>query len=151
MALTGKRAAFAEAVLAGKSNREAAVMAGYSAKTASAAGSRLAKDKAILEYLTRKAREMGKAEARDESQPAAPLSPADVELSPSVPIIWSDPLAFLRAVMNHRFTDLKHRIDAAKAMMPYEYARKTDIGKKEERDLFSKTAEQGSGWDGLLQ
>ena len=151
MALTGKKAVFAEAVLAGKSNREAAVMAGYSTKTASAAGSRLAKDRAILEYLTRQAREMGKAEANAESQPAPPLSPASFELSPSTPIVWSDPLAFLRAVMNHKFTDLKHRIDAAKAMMPYEYAKKSDIGKKEEREQFSLVAEQGTDWDRLLQ
>lgn len=147
MALTGKKAAFAEAVLAGKSNKEAAILAGYSAKTASAAGSRLAKDKSIVEYLNRQIRVM----AKSEEQPAPALSPKTFELSPDTPIVWTDPLTFLRAVMNHQFTDLKHRIDAAKAMMPYEYAKKGDVGKKQEREQFALVAENGSDWAGLLQ
>ena len=147
MALTGKKAAFAEAVLAGKSNKEAAILAGYSAKTASAAGSRLAKDQAIVDYLNRQIRVM----AKSEEQPAQALSPCSFELSPETPIVWTDPLTFLRAVMNHQFTDLKHRIDAAKAMMPYEYAKKGDVGKKQEREQFALVAENGSDWAGLLQ
>ena len=51
MALTGKKKAFADAVLAGKSNKDAAVAAGYSEKTASAAGSRLVKDPDVKAYL----------------------------------------------------------------------------------------------------
>lgn len=149
MALTGKKAVFAEAVLAGKSNKEAAIMAGYSAKTASASGSRLAKDKAIVEYLNGQIREMAKAEAAP--VPAAVLKPGDFELSPNTPIVWSDPLSFLKAVMNHKYTDLKHRIDAAKAMMPYEYAKKDTLGKKQEREQFALVAENGSDWAGLLQ
>ena len=50
MALTGKKRLFAEALLAGKSNKEAALAAGYSPASASAAGSRLAKDKDVLAY-----------------------------------------------------------------------------------------------------
>lgn len=149
MALTGKKAVFAEAVLAGKSNKEAAIMAGYSAKTASPAGSRLAKDKAVVEYLNGQIREMAKAEAAP--VPAAVLNPGDFELSPNTPIVWTDPLSFLKAVMNHKYTDLKHRIDAAKAMMPYEYAKKDALGKKQEREQFALVAENGSDWAGLLQ
>ena len=55
MALTGKKRLFAEALLAGKSNKLAALAAGYSAASASAAGSRLAKDKDVLAHLARKA------------------------------------------------------------------------------------------------
>lgn len=149
MALTGRKAVFAEAVLAGKSNKEAAITAGYSAHTASAAGSRLAKDKAILEYLNGQIREMAKAESAP--VPAPVLKPGDFELSPNTPIVWSDPLSFLKAVMNHEYTDMKHRINAAKAMLPYEFAKKGDIGKKEEREQYSLIAEQGSDWAGLLQ
>ena len=151
MDLTGKKRAFVDAVLAGKSNKEAAVLAGYSAKTASAAGSRLAKDKEVVAYLKARIADMARVDDQvDDDAPPAP-SPSDHRLSPAVPIVWTDPLAFLRVVMNHEHTDLKHRINAAKAMLPYELAKKSDIGKKEEREQFSLIAEQGSDWAGLLQ
>ena len=151
MDLTGKKRAFVDAVLSGKSNKEAAILAGYSAKTASAAGSRLAKDKEIAAYLKVRITEMAKADAKAEDDSSPVPSPNDFRLNPSLPIVWTDPLAFLRAVMNHEYTDLKHRINAAKAMLPYELAKKGDIGKKEEREQFSLIAEQGSDWAGLLQ
>ncbi len=46
-----KYRAFAAAVVAGKSNKEAAILAGYKADTASQAGSRLAKDPEILRLV----------------------------------------------------------------------------------------------------
>lgn len=149
MALTGKKKAFAEAVLGGRSNKEAAILAGYSAKTASAAGSRLAKDAAVIEYLNRQVRELAKAEQK--AQSPAQLGPGDIDLRADTPIVWQDPKAFLLAVMNHKYSDLKHRIDAAKALLPYEHARKDQIGKKEEREQFALVAEDGSDWAGLLQ
>lgn len=46
---------------------------------------------------------------------------------------YSDPRQFLIAVMNDLQTDIKLRVDAAKALMPYEHQRKADTaGKKEE-------------------
>lgn len=147
MALTGKRKAFSEAVLAGKSNKDAAILAGYSAKTASAAGARLAKDQGVVDYLNQRVRALAKAD----EQPSPALIPADFGLSPETPIVWRDPKAFLMAVMNHKFTDLKYRIDAAKALMPYEHARQDSLGKKEERQQFALVAEDGSDWAGLLQ
>ena len=51
MAFNSKKRLFADAVLAGKSNKDAAIAAGYSAATASAAGSRLVKDKDVVAYL----------------------------------------------------------------------------------------------------
>ena len=53
MVLTGKKKVFADAVLAGKPNKQAAIDAGYSAATASAAGSRLVKDKEVASYLVK--------------------------------------------------------------------------------------------------
>ena len=147
MALTLKKRAFVDAVLSGKSNRDAAVMAGYSAKTASAAGARLAKDPAVLEVLNARVKEMAKADAA----PPKPLDPQDFDLRPDAPIVWTDPMSFLRAVMNHRHSDLKYRIDAAKAMLPYEYAKPGELGKKGEAEQLSLVAEKGTGWDGLLQ
>ena len=147
MALTLKKRAFVDAVLAGKSNREAAVLAGYSAKTASAAGARLAKAPDVLEVLNVRVKEMAKAEAF----PAKPLDPTDFDLRPDAPIVWTDPMSFLRAVMNHKHSDLKYRIDAAKAMLPYEYAKPGELGKKTEAEQMSLVAEKDSSWDGLLQ
>lgn len=147
MALTLKKRAFVDAVLAGKSNREAAVLAGYSAKTASAAGARLAKAPEVLEVLNARVKEMAKAE----TAPPKPLDPSDFDLRPDAPIVWTDPMSFLRAVMNHRHSDLKYRIDAAKAMLPYEYAKPGELGKKTEAEQMSLIAEKGSQWDGLLQ
>ncbi|MFC3873304.1 terminase small subunit [Neisseria musculi] len=48
MAMNEQKEAFAKAKVRGLSNREAAIAAGYSAKTASASGSRLAKDEDVL-------------------------------------------------------------------------------------------------------
>ena len=53
--------------------------------------------------------------------------------------------------MNHKFTDLKHRIEAAKSLMPYKHAKVGDVGKKQEREQFALVAENGSDWAGLLQ
>lgn len=147
MDLTGKKRAFVDAVLDGKSNREAAVLAGYSAKTASAAGSRLAKDAAVLAFLKGRIKAMAQCESESSPVPA----PQDFRVSLSTPIVWTDPMTFLRAVMNHEQTDLKHRINAAKAMLPYEFDRKADVGKKEERHQYSLLVDKGSGWEGLLQ
>jgi phage terminase small subunit len=51
MAFTGKKRAFADAVLAGFSNKEAAIRAAFSKKTASVAGSRNVKDPDVKAYL----------------------------------------------------------------------------------------------------
>ena len=44
---------------------------------------------------------------------------------------YEDPRAFLRAVMNDAATDVKIRVDAAKALMPYEHQKPGETGKKE--------------------
>ena len=51
MALTSRKRAFIAALREGASNRDAAVAAGYSERTASAAGSRLVKDKDVAAEL----------------------------------------------------------------------------------------------------
>lgn len=136
MALTGKKRLFAEALLAGKSNKEAALAAGYSPASASAAGSRLAKDKDVLAHQQRKAvavekpKEVGAA-------PAAPLGGFDL----SQALAHRDPRAFLLAAMNDVLLEPKLRIDAAKALMPFEFAKKGEGGKKEQQaDAAKKVA-----------
>lgn len=136
MALTGKKRLFAEALLAGKSNKEAALAAGYSPASASAAGSRLAKDKDVLAHQQRKAvavekpKEVGAASA-------APLGGFDL----SQALKHRDPRAFLLAAMNDVLLEPKLRIDAAKALMPFEFAKKGEGGKKEQQaDAAKKVA-----------
>lgn len=136
MALTGKKRLFAEALLAGKSNKEAALAAGYSAASASAAGSRLAKDKDVLAHQQRKA---VAAEKPKEVAPAeaAPLGSFDL----SQGLAHRDPRAFLLAAMNDVLLEPKLRIDAAKALMPFEFAKKGEGGKKEQQaDAAKKVA-----------
>lgn len=53
MALTAKKMQFAKALIAGKSNKDAALAAGYSVSTASASGSRLAKDPDVKKHLSK--------------------------------------------------------------------------------------------------
>ena len=53
MAMNEQKELFAKAKLRGLSNREAAIAAGYSEKTASASGSRLAKDEDVLAEIER--------------------------------------------------------------------------------------------------
>ena len=136
MALTGKKRLFAEALLAGKSNKEAALAAGYSAASASAAGSRLAKDKDVLAHLQRKA---AATEKPKEVAPAPSVPPGSFDLSQA--LAHRDPRAFLLAAMNDALLEPKLRIDAAKALMPFEFAKKGEGGKKEQQaDAAKKVA-----------
>lgn len=55
----------------------------------------------------------------------------------------SNPVAFLTSVMNSSDTDTRLRVDAAKALMPYLYAKKREGGKKEEQANAAKKASTG--------
>ena len=142
MALTGKKRLFAEALVAGKSNKEAALAAGYSAASASAAGSRLAKDKDVLAYQQRKSAVVAKPK---EVAPASGSPPGSFDLSQA--LAHRDPRAFLLAAMNDKMLEPKLRIDAAKALMPFEFAKKGEGGKKEQQADAAKQA--GAGRFGL--
>lgn len=136
MALTGKKRLFAEARLAGKSNKLAALAAGYGAASASAAGSRLAKDKDVLAYLQRKA-----AAPEKTSDPLAGQGDQPSGFDLSLALSHRDPRAFLMAAMNDALLEPKLRIDAAKALMPFEFAKKGEGGKKEQQaDAAKKVA-----------
>lgn len=134
MALTGKKKLFAEAVFTGRSNKEAAILAGYSAATASAAGSRLVKEADVIAHL-----------AKLRNPP--PEQPADTEQSPafdlSKALQHADPKMFLLAAMNDVVLDPKQRIDAAKALMPFMHQKLGEGGKKEEAADKAKKAGLG--------
>lgn len=136
MALTGKKRLFANALLAGNTNKQAALLAGYSAATASAAGSRLAKDADVLAHIARKA-------AKADAAPA-PEAPDEAAFDLSQLLTHRDPRAFLLAAMNDVELEPKLRIDAAKALMPFEFAKKGESsGKKEEAAAKAKVAAEG--------
>lgn len=54
-----------------------------------------------------------------------------------------DSIRFLRAAVNHPGLDVKLRIDAAKALAPYEAQRKGEGGKKDEQGAAAKRAAGG--------
>ena len=137
MALTGKKRAFADAVLAGFSNKESAIRAGYSEATASAAGSRLVKDKDVKARLD-PARQKQAGNGRTAAAPAGGLPLDAIEIPPT-----ADPVEFLTKVMNEPAADLRLRIDAAKAMLPFKHKKLGEGGKKEEKEADAKKAATG--------
>jgi len=132
MALTGKKRAFADAVLAGFSNKEAAIRAGFSEKTASAAGSRNVKDPDVKAYLDESRKAAPAVGIKAPSAAAPPLDSIDIPAT-------ADPVEFLTKVMNEPAADLRLRIDAAKAMLPFKHKKLGEGGKKEQAGEKAKT------------
>jgi len=160
MALTPKKRAFIDAVRGGASNKDAAIAAGYSPKTASAAGSRLAADADVkLELHKLNAlfpngvgvKADVKAGVKAERPKRAPKGLAEPAQEPADhaddeqgdedepggfdlarALTHSDPKDFLLAVMNDGGTEPKLRVDAAKALMPFIHQRRGEGGKKEQ-------------------
>lgn len=150
MALTPKKRAFIAAVREGASNKDAAIAAGCPEKTASAAGSRLAKDPDViaeLHKLNALHPVKGPVKTVKGPEPAAPDQvPAD-EPDPSFDLSkalrFSDPKDFLLATMNDFEAEAKLRVDAAKALMPFIHPRKGESGKKEVAKDKAAGAAQG--------
>lgn len=144
MALTGKKRAFADAVLAGLSNKEAAIRAGYSAATASAAGSRLVKDKHVVAYLAlARAGSFNKPQepvSAGATNPGSPLTPTfDINAA----MMHSDPKEFLKAAMNDIALEPKLRITVAIALMPFSHHKLGEGGKKDQQHDAAKKAGAG--------
>ena len=129
MALTAKKKAFADAVLIGKTNKDAAVAAGYSKATAGPAGSRLVKDKDVIAYLAKARAAAEKGEVPADDRPTFDLTKA---------LQHQDPKMFLLAAMNDTQLAEKLRIDAAKALMPFVHQKLGEGGKKEQKDAEAK-------------
>jgi phage terminase small subunit len=139
MALTGKKRAFADAVLAGFSNKEAAIRAGYSPATAAQAGARLVKDKDVAPYLAANKKDASAPAAPATAPPPAPRATFDINAA----LMHSDPRAFLLAAMNDKDLEAKLRIDAAKALMPFTHAKLGEGGKKDQQQDAAKKAGAG--------
>lgn len=138
MALTDKKRRFADALKSGATQKDAAIQAGYSAKTAAQAGSRLAKDPDVLAHIGRK-------EAIIEAKQQAKADGKTFDIG-SLSKMYADPADFLKAVMNDVSEDVKLRVDAAKVLMQYTHAKPGEKGKKQERqEAAEKVASRFSG------
>lgn len=120
--LTSKKRAFAESLLAGKTQKEAAISAGFSEKSAKQTGYKLARDKDVIEHIDRMTN------IREQDKPEIEKKADQINKSK---LKYLDPLDFLRDVMNNEVEDPKLRVDAAKAMMPYIHTKLGESGKKE--------------------
>ena len=144
MALTPKKISFAEAKKAGKSNKDAALAAGYSVKTAGPAGSRLAKDDDVVRLLKKKpASDVGYAPDGVKTPDAPKNWPFGIE-QPAEPEPPKKLTAreFLSQVVNDLEMDEKLRLDAAKKLIEFEESKPGAAGKKEQRQ---KDAEKVAG------
>ncbi|HHP8264271.1 terminase small subunit [Acinetobacter baumannii] len=146
MALTEKMEKFALAIVDGKTNKEAAISAGYAKKTASAAGARLAKDPEIIVYIEMlKAQKEGRSLTSD-SPKVKPKDTPENSGEDENPIEefqfeGDDPLDFLIKVMNFNGNKLPLRMQAAIAALPYKHGKVAEKGKKQTK---AETAREGS-------
>lgn len=146
MAFTEKMEKFALAIVDGKTNKEAAISAGYAEKTASAAGARLAKDPEIIVYIEMlKAKKEGRSLTSDRPNVKPENKPEnsgeDENPIEEFQFEGDDPLDFLIKVMNFNGNKLPLRMQAAIAALPYKHGKVAEKGKKETK---AETAREGS-------
>ena len=170
MALTAKSKAFAQAVVDGMSNKDAAISAGYSEKTAMQQGSKLAKLPEVIAYIE-KLKADKKLTSKDEKLTSSKPKPSSSAQVVKVEKIESsheqahgqfvgrdeiaygakdDPLEYLKSVWTDESEDPKLRLDAAKAAMPYIHGKVAEKGKKETKADEAKAAAKGGGKFGTL-
>lgn len=134
MALTDKKRRFVVALQSGLSGAKAAIHAGYSQKGAAVAASRLMKDRDVQAAIHR-------ADEVNKAQEAAKAAGKSFNL-PDLGQLYSDPLEFLKAVANDPSQDMKLRVDAAKAWVPFVHGR---IGEQGKKDKAKDAAVQAGG------
>lgn len=144
--LTAQKRKFAVALMSGMSQKDAAIKAGYSEKSARSKGSQLAKDPEVIAFIERKKKENVEVDdvpayRRNVYTPAV-NKPEKIPVPESPPTVgtYDDPLKFLMAVMNDAGEEIDVRKDAAKAMLPYIHPKKGETGKKDARNAAAKVA-----------
>lgn len=146
--LTAQKRKFAVALMSGMSQKDAAIKAGYSEKSARSKGSQLAKDPEVIAFISRKKKEVIETDdvptyGKNVYTPAvnSPEKNKAPVTSPEAPPVtgeYDDPLKFLMAVMNDTSEEIDVRKDAAKAMLPYIHPKKGETGKKDARHAAAK-------------
>ena len=143
MALSEKLKKFAQAVVDGLSNKEAAISAGYAEKTASQAGSKLRKDPEIIVHIEKlKADKEGRSLTSEKPKVKSASTHEDDNPLDDEDYAKDDPLQFLIDVMN-KSDDMFLRFNAAKAALPYVHGKVAEKGKKETKADEAKKATQG--------
>ena len=165
MALTAKMRKFAQAVVDGMSNKDSAITAGYEEKTASQAGTRLAKNPEILAYIEKlkadkKLKQSGeklKAENKAEIVEVQVVEPRHEQargefVGRDEIAIGSheDPLEYLKSVWMDKGQDEELRVACAKAALPYVHGKVADKGKKQTKAEEAQNAAKGGGKFGTL-
>lgn len=170
MALTAKSKAFAQAVVDGMSNKDAAISAGYSEKTAMQQGSKLAKLPEVIAYIA-KLKADKKLTFKDEKltsskpKPSSNVQVVKVEKIESGPEqahgqfvgrdeiaigAPEDPLEYLKSVWMDEDQNDELRVACAKAALPYVHGKVAEKGKKETKADEAKAAAKGGGKFGTL-
>lgn len=136
MSLTTQQRQYAEARFAGLGKKDAALAAGCPEKTASQAGSRLERHPNVVAHLARlKANE-------SDNVPGAGRDPLPPGVSRNAPV-YDDPMDLLKAEMNNPLVDVKTRIQAASALLPYMHQKQGEGGKKDKLDEGAREATTG--------
>ncbi|MCY6987303.1 terminase small subunit, partial [Acinetobacter baumannii] len=155
MALTEKMEKFALAIVDGKTNKEAAISAGYAEKTASQQGSKLSKDPEIIVYIEKlKAQKEGRSLTSDQPK-VKPENEPENSGEDETPVDefqfeGDDPLDFLIKVMNFNGNKLPLRMQAAIAALPYKHGKVAEKGKKQTKEDAAKNTANGGGKFGTL-
>lgn len=170
MALTAKMKAFARAVVDGMSNKDAAISAGYSEKTAMQQGAKLAKLPEVIAYIA-KLRDNKKLTSEDEKLTSLKQKPSSCGQVEKVEKIESsaeqaygqfvgrdeiaigskdDPLEYLKSVWTNECEDQELRLAAARAALPYVHGKVADKGKKLTKAEDAKAAAKAGGKFGTL-
>jgi len=170
MALTAKGKAFAQAVADGMSNKDAAISAGYSEKTAAQQGSKLSKNPEIIAYIekltsAKKLTPKSKKLTSEKPKQNTSVQVVKVEKIESGPeqvhgqfvgrdeiAIGSheDPLEYLKSVWMDKEQDEELRVACAKAALPYVHGKVADKGKKQTKAEEAQAAAKGGGKFGTL-
>ena len=125
--LTEKQRQFVTNKAAGCTNRDAAVSAGYSVAAASSTADKLMAMPAIRAAL--------------KATGGVDTKPANVPKMPKAH--YANAMAFLIDAMNLASLPLAMRVDAAKALLPYQHARMGEQGKKEKANEKARGIARG--------
>lgn len=145
MALSEKMKKFAQAVVDGLSNKEAAISAGYAEKTASQQGSKLRKDPEISVYIEKLKADKEGRNLTSEKPKVKPRETSSYEDEDPLEdqFTTDDPLEFLINVMKNGGNEMMLRVNAARAALPYVHGKVAEKGKKETKADEAKKATQG--------
>ncbi|MDH0718329.1 terminase small subunit [Acinetobacter junii] len=134
MALTQKKKAFAHARLQGNKKEEAAVLAGYSERSAAAKGCQLENDPDVVAYLASLMSQGGG--GLDDTPLGQSAIHAEFKEMESV----NSSLDFFQWIYKNPRIDYKVRMEAAKNALPYESGKISEGGIKAGRDAAAAEA-----------